>query len=46
MPVALKHERLEAFIIGEVAKGAVLPGLYPPNADTEARYEAAMRGGS
>lgn len=46
VPVALKHERLEAFIIGEVAKGAVLPGLYPPNADTEARYEAAMRGGS
>ncbi|MFA7248842.1 MAG: ribonuclease activity regulator RraA [Dehalococcoidia bacterium] len=45
IPSALKHERLEAWILGEIAKGAALPGLYPPNADTEARYEAATRAG-
>ena len=25
--------------MGEVEKGAALPGLYPPNAETKARYE-------
>jgi regulator of RNase E activity RraA len=35
-----EQERLEAWIMGEVEKGAALPGLYPPNADTRARYEA------
>ena len=43
IPEALKHERMEAWILGEVAKGAALPGFYPPNANTEAQYEAAMR---
>ena len=36
-----EQERLEAWIIGEVARGASLPGLYPPDAATRARYEAA-----
>jgi regulator of RNase E activity RraA len=36
----LEQERLEAWIMREVEKGASLPGLYPPNAETKARYEA------
>ena len=36
---AEEQERLEAWIMGEVEKGAALPGLYPPNAETKARYE-------
>jgi regulator of RNase E activity RraA len=35
-----EHERMESFIVGEVERGAKLPGLYPMNADTKARYEA------
>jgi regulator of RNase E activity RraA len=35
-----EQERLEAWIMGEVERGAALPGLYPPNAETRARYEA------
>ncbi|MHB2168096.1 ribonuclease activity regulator RraA [Alsobacter sp. R-9] len=35
-----EQERLEAWIMGEVDKGLPLPGLYPPNAETKARYEA------
>jgi regulator of RNase E activity RraA len=34
-----EQERLEGWIMEEVAKGASLPGLYPPNAETKARYE-------
>jgi regulator of RNase E activity RraA len=41
---AAEQERLEAWIMGEVEGGATLPGLYPPNAENKARYEAAMRG--
>jgi regulator of RNase E activity RraA len=37
---APEQERLEAWIMGEVEGGASLPGLYPPNADNRARYEA------
>jgi hypothetical protein len=29
--------------MGEVEAGAALPGLYPPNAENRARYEAAMK---
>ena len=36
---AEEQERLEAWIMGEVEKGAALPGLYPPNAETKARDE-------
>lgn len=38
-----EQERLEAWIMAEVEKGAALPGLYPPNAETKARYEASKR---
>jgi regulator of RNase E activity RraA len=38
---AEEQERLEAWIMAEVERGAALPGLYPPNAETRARYEAA-----
>jgi regulator of RNase E activity RraA len=41
---AAEQERLEAWIMGEVEGGATLPGLYPPNAENKARYEAAARG--
>lgn len=34
------QERLEAWILAEVAKGANLPGLYPPNEAAMARYRA------
>ena len=36
---AESQEKLEAWIMREVEKGAPLPGLYPPNAETKARYE-------
>ena len=35
-----EQERLEEWILGEVEKGLPLPGLYPANAETRARYEA------
>ncbi|MEO8102161.1 MAG: ribonuclease activity regulator RraA [Betaproteobacteria bacterium] len=38
---APEQERLESWIMLEVGKGAALPGLYPPNAENLARYEAA-----
>jgi regulator of RNase E activity RraA len=34
-----EQERLEEWILGEVEKGVALPGLYPPNAESRARYE-------
>ena len=37
--LAPEQERLEAWIMGEIEKGASLPGLYPPNAENKARYE-------
>jgi regulator of RNase E activity RraA len=37
------QERLEAWIMGEVEKGIPLPGLYPPNAETLARYQAESK---
>jgi regulator of RNase E activity RraA len=49
IPAALVHEvavagveqeRLEMWIMREIEKGIPLPGLYPPNAETKARYEA------
>lgn len=36
---APEQERLENWIMQEVANGAQLPGLYPPNAENKARYE-------
>ena len=37
---AVEQERQEAWIMNEVNAGAALPGLYPPNAENKARYEA------
>jgi regulator of RNase E activity RraA len=36
---AVEQERFEAWIIKEVEKGLALPGLYPANTETRARYE-------
>ncbi len=41
---APEQERLEAWIMAEVDKGVPLPGLYPPNAEAKARYEAGKKG--
>lgn len=38
---AAEQEALEGWIMGEVEKGASLPGLYPPDAENKARYEAS-----
>lgn len=38
------QEALEAWIMGEVEKGATLPGLYPPNAENKARFDAWKAG--
>jgi regulator of RNase E activity RraA len=40
---AVEQERLESWIFAEVQAGAALPGLYPPNAENKARYEAFRR---
>ena len=40
---APEQERLEHWIMQEVGNGAALPGLYPPNSENMARYEAATR---
>ena len=37
---AHEQEQLERFVMGEISAGRPLPGTYPPNADTRARYEA------
>ena len=39
--LSVEQERLEGWIMEEVKGGAALPGLYPANADTQARYEAS-----
>ena len=38
--LAVEQERLEDWIMGEVKGGAALPGLYPPNVENKARYDA------
>lgn len=40
---AVEQERLERFIAQEIARGEPLPGTYPPNAATRARYEQWKR---
>jgi regulator of RNase E activity RraA len=37
---ALEQEAFEAWVVEEVKKGTPLVGLYPPNAETQARYRA------
>jgi regulator of RNase E activity RraA len=35
-----EHERMESWIVSEVERGVKLPGLYPMNEETRARYQA------
>jgi regulator of RNase E activity RraA len=44
LALAPAQERLEAWIMGQVERGAALPGLYPPNAENKARYQADIAG--
>jgi len=42
--VSPEQERLEGWLMEEVKRGAALPGLYPPDAETKARYDAWKAG--
>lgn len=42
LALAPEQERFEGWIMEQVDKGVALPGLYPPNAENKARYEADM----
>jgi regulator of RNase E activity RraA len=42
--IAAAQEKMEEWILNEVQGGASLPGLYPPNAEQKARYEATRSG--
>ena len=44
LAAAPAQERAEAWIMAQVEGGAALPGLYPMNAETRARYEAETGG--
>ena len=37
---APEQEHFENWLMSEIEKGVPLPGLYPPNAETKARYDA------
>ncbi len=37
--LSIEQERLEGWIMQEVGRGVALPGLYPANEETKARYE-------
>ncbi|GAA3606689.1 ribonuclease activity regulator RraA [Gibbsiella greigii] len=41
--LAVEQERLESWIMAEVNAGVALPGLYPPNEENRARYEATKK---
>ena len=41
-----EHERVETWIVSEVEGGAKLPGLYPMNDETKARYQAWKKASS
>lgn len=40
---AVEQERQEGWIMQQVAEGQSLPGLYPPNEENKARYEAWVK---
>ena len=40
LAVAVEQERFEGWVVTQVDEGVALPGLYPPNAATQASYEA------
>jgi regulator of RNase E activity RraA len=39
----LEQERMEAWTVDQIKQGAPLPGLYPMNAETRARYAASKK---
>ena len=41
--VGTEQEELEAWLMDEVKAGRTLPGLYPPNEETLARYKASKK---
>lgn len=41
--LGIEQERMEGWIMKEVERGVPLPGLYPMNAETKARYEASKK---
>lgn len=43
VPLAVEQEHLEGWIMDEVKSGAALPGLYPANAENQARYKGSKR---
>jgi len=43
--LATEQEKFEAWIVGEVEKGCKLPGLYPPDDETLARYKKEQEDG-
>jgi regulator of RNase E activity RraA len=45
LETAPEQERMEGWIMDEVGRGVPLPGLYPMNAETKARYEATRKKG-
>ncbi len=38
-----EQEQLEEFVLSEIQRGQPLPGTYPPNEETKARYQAWKR---
>src|SRR5262245_4022376 len=40
-----EHERYESWVVSEVERGVKLPGLYPPNEEAKARYDAWKKRG-
>lgn len=40
VPESIELERLDAWVLEEVARGEVLPGLYPPDERNLTRYRA------
>jgi hypothetical protein len=43
LAAAPEQERFEAWVMKEVENGVALPGLYPADAETKARYESSKR---
>ena len=43
LATAPQQEHLENWIMQEVGRGVPLPGLYPPNEEAKARYEASKK---
>jgi regulator of RNase E activity RraA len=43
LATAPEQEHFENWVLREIENGARLPGLYPPDAETKARYEAHVR---